>query len=428
MSIEDLISEGSVGLIKAVDHFDPEKGYALTTCARPWIKSEILKYARCSRLLVQISSGTNQKKLFFKLLGEKTRIGVFHCNDMEPDQVKIIAERLGVKEPKVVEINRRLGGDVSLNETVSADGEEVSEYIDLLTDGDHQNQESRLELENCREVLSQKLDLLDDRERRIFIARNLADDKITLKKLAVEFGISCERVRQIEKCAFDKMGLSHLFEERKDKVERRPVRKKQKVVHAISRLLTPEEWAKVEQLRKRKAPASYGPCCTYTPEEWAAVKELWKHESPATSGPCRVYAPEQCAEDEQRMRSQGRLPNVTESELKAYKESKARLANEKEQAAVWMNDILHQSIERPKPLMFEVGEQVRVSDGPFVAFEGAVEEVDEARSRVKVAVPILGHVTPVEFEFGQIEKCEQLKAWKPREALLTQTTKKGAAK
>jgi RNA polymerase sigma-32 factor len=149
----------------------------------------------------------NQKKLFFNLRKAKSKISALEEGDLRPDQVKLIAKRLGVTEQDVVDMNRRLGGDVSLNAPIREDGDS-GEWQDWLVD-DVSDQETRLaegeEADNRRQALGEALTVLNDRERRIFEARRLADDPVTLEDLAAEFGVSRERVRQIEARAFDKV-------------------------------------------------------------------------------------------------------------------------------------------------------------------------------------------------------------------------------
>jgi RNA polymerase sigma-32 factor len=149
----------------------------------------------------------NQKKLFFNLRKAKSKISALNEGDLRPDQVQTIAKRLGVTEQDVVDMNRRLGGDASLNAPIRDDGDS-GEWQDWLAD-DSDSQETMLaeseELGNRRKALSQALDVLNDRERRIFEARRLADNPITLEELAEEFNVSRERVRQIEVRAFEKV-------------------------------------------------------------------------------------------------------------------------------------------------------------------------------------------------------------------------------
>lgn len=207
LPISEVISEGNVGLMQAVKRFEPEKGFRLATYAMWWIKASIQEYILRSWSLVKMGTTANQKKLFFNLRKAKSKISALEEGDLHPDQVKTIAKRLGVTETDVVEMNRRLGGDVSLNAPIREDGDS-GEWQDWLVD-ESDNQESRLaqneEADNRRRALSQSLDVLNERERRIFEARRLADDPITLEELASEFGVSRERVRQIEVRAFEKV-------------------------------------------------------------------------------------------------------------------------------------------------------------------------------------------------------------------------------
>src|SRR5215831_19371516 len=185
LPISELISEGNLGLMQAAKRFDPEQGIRFATYAMWWIKAAIHE---------------------FNLRKAKNRIAALEEGDMHPDQVKLIAQRLGVTEQDVVDMNRRLGGDVSLNRQIR-DGDS-DEWQDWLVD-ESSNQESRLagreESQNRKKALGQALSVLNGRERRIFEARQLADDPITLHELAAEFGVSRERVRQIEGRAFQKV-------------------------------------------------------------------------------------------------------------------------------------------------------------------------------------------------------------------------------
>jgi RNA polymerase sigma-32 factor len=207
LPISEVISEGNVGLMQAVKRFEPEKGFRLATYAMWWIKAAIQEYILRSWSLVKMGTTANQKKLFFNLRKAKSKISALEEGDLRPDQVKLIAKRLGVTEQDVVDMNRRLGGDVSLNAPIREDGDS-GEWQDWLVD-DASDQEERLaeseESDNRRKALGEALSVLNDRERRIFEARLLADDPITLEDLAAEFGVSRERVRQIEARAFDKV-------------------------------------------------------------------------------------------------------------------------------------------------------------------------------------------------------------------------------
>jgi RNA polymerase sigma-32 factor len=207
LPISEVISEGNVGLMQAVKRFEPEKGFRLATYAMWWIKAAIQEYILRSWSLVKMGTTANQKKLFFNLRKAKSKISALEEGDLRPDQVKLIAKRLGVTEQDVVDMNRRLGGDVSLNAPIREDGDS-GEWQDWLVD-DVSDQETRLaeseESDNRRKALGDALSVLNNRERRIFEARRLADDPITLEDLAAEFGVSRERVRQIEVRAFEKV-------------------------------------------------------------------------------------------------------------------------------------------------------------------------------------------------------------------------------
>jgi RNA polymerase sigma-32 factor len=207
LPISEVISEGNVGLMQAVKRFEPDKGFRLATYAMWWIKAAIQEYILRSWSLVKMGTTANQKKLFFNLRKAKSRISALDEGDMRPDQVKLIAKRLGVTEQDVIDMNRRLGGDASLNAPIREDGDS-GEWMDWLVD-DGVSQESRLaeseQSENRHKALGRALTVLNDRERRIFEARRLADEPITLEELADEFGVSRERVRQIEVRAFEKV-------------------------------------------------------------------------------------------------------------------------------------------------------------------------------------------------------------------------------
>src|SRR5688572_1978909 len=207
LPISEVISEGNVGLMQAVKRFEPEKGFRLATYAMWWIKAAIQEYILRSWSLVKMGTTANQKKLFFNLRKAKSKISALDEGDMRPDQVKLIAQRLGVTEQDVIDMNRRLGGDASLNAPIREEGD-AGEWQDWLVD-DSPTQERILaeseEADNRHAALVQALDVLNDRERRIFEARRLAEDPITLEELATEFGVSRERVRQIEVRAFEKV-------------------------------------------------------------------------------------------------------------------------------------------------------------------------------------------------------------------------------
>jgi RNA polymerase sigma-32 factor len=207
LPMSELISEGNLGLMQAVKRFDPEKGFRFSTYAIWWIKAAIHEYILRSWSLVRMGTTANQKKLFFNLRKAKSRIAALEDGDMRPDQVTLIASRLRVSEQDVIEMNRRLGGDVSLNARLR-EQDDSGEWQDMLID-DRSNQESRLlesdERDTRRKALGEAVGTLTGRERRIFEARRLGDEPIRLEDLAAEFGISRERVRQIEERAFQKV-------------------------------------------------------------------------------------------------------------------------------------------------------------------------------------------------------------------------------
>ncbi|GJE77444.1 MAG: RNA polymerase sigma factor RpoH [Methylobacteriaceae bacterium] len=206
LPISEVVSEGNVGLMQAVKRFDPDKGFRLATYAMWWIKAAIQEYILRSWSLVKMGTTANQKKLFFNLRKAKGRISALDEGDLRPDQVKSIATSLGVPEQDVVDMNRRLSGDTSLNAPLREEGE--GEWQDWLVDNSP-SQETVLAREeegrNRLSALRDALGVLNARERRIFEARRLADDPITLEDLSGEFGVSRERVRQIEVRAFEKV-------------------------------------------------------------------------------------------------------------------------------------------------------------------------------------------------------------------------------
>ena len=211
LPIGEVISEGNVGLMQAVKRFEPDKGFRLATYAMWWIKAAIQEYILRSWSLVKMGTTANQKKLFFNLRKAKSQILALGEGDMRPDQVKVIATKLGVEEQEVIEMNRRLGGDSSLNSPLRADGDGDGEWQDWLVD-DTPNQEMILaddqESSWRHTALQGALSVLNPRERRIFEARRLAEDPITLEELSEEFDVSRERVRQIEVRAFEKVQLA----------------------------------------------------------------------------------------------------------------------------------------------------------------------------------------------------------------------------
>jgi RNA polymerase sigma-32 factor len=209
MPIEELISEGGIGLVQAAERFDPEKGFRFATYAIWWIKAAMQDYIVRSLSLVKIGTTTDQRKLFFNLRKTKARLSLVGGGDMRPGDVKRVAERLGVDERDVVAMNRRLCGDLSLNAT--DEGTDRTPWQDQLVD-ESPSQEQMLgdqqRLANGRAALAEALTLLSERERRILVARRLREKPRRLADIADEFGVSCERIRQIEAAAFEKVRLA----------------------------------------------------------------------------------------------------------------------------------------------------------------------------------------------------------------------------
>ncbi len=210
LPIGEVISEGNVGLMQAVKKFDPERGFRLATYAMWWIKASIQEYVLRSWSLVKMGTTANQKRLFFNLRKMKSQIQALEDGDLNHDQVQQIATKLGVSVEEVHSMNRRLSGDASLNSPLKAD-DGTGEWQDWLVD-ESESQESTVanqqELDQRRVLLKSAMETLNDRERRIFQARRLSEDPITLEDLSKEFGVSRERVRQIEVRAFEKVQKS----------------------------------------------------------------------------------------------------------------------------------------------------------------------------------------------------------------------------
>ncbi len=211
LPIGEVISEGNVGLMQAVKKFDPDKGFRLATYAMWWIRASIQEYILRSWSLVKMGTTAAQKKLFFNLRKAKSEIAALQEGDLRPEQVSIIATKLGVLDEEVVSMNRRLsGGDASLNSPMRADSE--SEWQDWLVDTDTPSQESVVadsqEMNLRMSLLEAAMTELSDRERHILTERRLKDEPTTLEELAGEYGVSRERVRQIEVRAFEKLQKS----------------------------------------------------------------------------------------------------------------------------------------------------------------------------------------------------------------------------
>jgi RNA polymerase sigma-32 factor len=207
LPISDLISEGNIGLMQAIKRFDPDMRIRFSTYATSWIKAAIHNYILRSRSLVRMGTTVNQKKLFFNLPKAKRRLTALQEGDLRPDQVTLIANELGVTEQEVVDMNRRMTGDVSLNAPVNNENNSIEWQDQLVEEGS--NQELCLaeteESESRRNALGVALTVLNERERYIFEARRLIDPPLLLDELAMEFRISPERVRQIEVSAFEKV-------------------------------------------------------------------------------------------------------------------------------------------------------------------------------------------------------------------------------
>jgi RNA polymerase sigma-32 factor len=209
LPVSEMLSEGQIGLMQAVKKFDPDKGFRLATYAMWWIRAAIQEYILHSWSLVKIGTTGAQKKLFFNLRRLKSKLNALDDGDLAPDQVRQIATDLQVSEQEVIDMNRRLGGpDHSLNALMRSDGDGDSEWGDFLSD-DRANQEVKLieadEQSKRVKLLTHAMDTLNPRERRILEARQLSEDPSTLDALSGEFGVSRERVRQIEARALEKV-------------------------------------------------------------------------------------------------------------------------------------------------------------------------------------------------------------------------------
>jgi len=206
----EVISEANVGLMQAVKRFDPERGFRLATYAMWWIRAAIQEYILRSWSLVKLGTTSAQKKLFFNLRKAKAKIGAYEDGDLRPDAVKQIANDLNVTEQEVVDMNRRLSGsDASLNAQVGAsDGDGAAQWQDWLEDEDADQAEAYAEadeLEARRGMLVAAMDVLNERERDILMQRRLRDEPVTLEDLSTQYGVSRERIRQIEVRAFEKL-------------------------------------------------------------------------------------------------------------------------------------------------------------------------------------------------------------------------------
>ena len=211
LPVSELVSEGNIGLMRAVKKFDPEKGFRLATYAMWWIKASIQEYVLRSWSLVKMGTTTAQKKLFFNLKKLKNQLAPMSEGDLKKEHVKEISKRLNVKEEEVVSMNRRLAGkEKSLNAKV---GEGDDEWLDWLSDNSldqelrvSQNQEMRAK----KELMNKSMDILNEREKEILTARRLSEEAVTLDELSKKYKISRERVRQIETKAFEKLQTAML--------------------------------------------------------------------------------------------------------------------------------------------------------------------------------------------------------------------------
>ncbi|ALE02838.1 RNA polymerase sigma factor RpoH [Bartonella ancashensis] len=208
LPIGEVISEGNIGLMQAVKRFEPERGFRLATYAMWWIKASIQEYVLRSWSLVKVGTTSNQKRLFFNLRKLKSKLQAFDNSDLNAEQVKKIATKLNVTEDEVVSMNHRLSGDVSLNTPLRTGDDERGEWQNLLIDDANSQEQVLIEQDEHnkrRSVLMSAMNILNERERRIFQARRLSDPTLTLEDLSAEFNISRERVRQIEMRAFEKV-------------------------------------------------------------------------------------------------------------------------------------------------------------------------------------------------------------------------------
>jgi RNA polymerase sigma-32 factor len=205
----EVISEANVGLMQAVKRFDPERGFRLATYAMWWIRASIQEYILRSWSLVKMGTTAAQKKLFFNLRKAKNRIGAIEEGELRPENVARIAHDLGVTEDEVISMNRRMaGGDASLNAQVRGDGDGTAEWQDWLEDEDADQATAlaeRDELEGRRALLLEAMEGLNERERHVLTERRLKDDPKTLEELSQVYGVSRERIRQIEVRAFEKL-------------------------------------------------------------------------------------------------------------------------------------------------------------------------------------------------------------------------------
>ena len=205
----EVISEANVGLMQAVKRFDPEKGFRLATYAMWWIRASIQEYILRSWSLVKLGTTSAQKKLFFNLRKAKAKVGALEEGDLRPENLALVAKDLSVSEEEVISMNRRLsGGDASLNATVGSDGEGTTQWQDWLEDEDSDqagDYAEKNEFDTRHALLMQSMAVLNDREKDVLEKRRLAETPITLEELSEIYGVSRERIRQIEVRAFEKL-------------------------------------------------------------------------------------------------------------------------------------------------------------------------------------------------------------------------------
>ena len=207
LPMAEIVSEGNVGLMQALNRFEPDMGFRFATYAMWWIRASIQDYILRSGSVVKIGTTTSQRKLFFKLRSAKSKIAALESGDMHPDQVALIAKSLDVPDQEVVEMNRRLAGDKSINVPLHEDGE-IGEWQDHLVDQSPSPEAivvEQDETDHRLSALTAAIEILNERERRIFEARHLSDEPLTLEELAEKFNVSRERIRQIEVRAFEKV-------------------------------------------------------------------------------------------------------------------------------------------------------------------------------------------------------------------------------
>jgi len=212
LPVADLVSEGNIGLMKAVKKFEPERGFRLSTYAMWWIKASITEYVLRSWSLVKMGTVAAQKKLFFSLRRHKRRLGIEDSGELTPNQAQLLSDDLDISQRDIINMNRRLATkDMSLNAPVGQDGESTIEFQDQLVDEGASPEElaaTGQERSLNNQLLQSALTKLDDRERHIFTERRLKEDPVTLEQLGTQYGISRERIRQLEVRAFEKVQVA----------------------------------------------------------------------------------------------------------------------------------------------------------------------------------------------------------------------------